>query len=56
MAENKNALTIRPRVESVQQAVIKPGQAQIIFYGTVFGIPLMLITIGALIWWRRRKG
>ena len=56
MAENKNALTIRPRVESVQQAVIKPVQAQIIFYGTVFGIPLMLITIGALIWWRRRKG
>ena len=55
IAENENALTIRPRLESVQQAVITPGQAQLIFYGTVIGIPLLLLITAALIWWRRRK-
>jgi ABC-type uncharacterized transport system involved in gliding motility auxiliary subunit len=56
LAENKNAVTIRPRVESMQQATILPGQAMWIFYGSVIGLPLVLLLVGVIIWLRRRKG
>jgi ABC-type uncharacterized transport system involved in gliding motility auxiliary subunit len=55
LSENKNAVTIRPKDESFQRVVIEPGAARSIFFGTVVGIPLVLLIIGGILWWRRKS-
>lgn len=57
LQEQKDQVTIRPRQgEQYQQALILPGSAKAIFYGTVIGFPLFFLVVGGLIWWRRRQG
>jgi ABC-type uncharacterized transport system involved in gliding motility auxiliary subunit len=57
LQEQKNQLTIRPRVQTqAQQIMITPGQARTIQYLTLIIIPLLILLLGGGIWWRRRKG
>ncbi|OGX68504.1 MAG: ABC transporter [Paenibacillus sp. RIFOXYA1_FULL_44_5] len=53
----KNKVTIRAQVEDQPtQAIITPGQANLIFYGNVLIIPLFFLLLGGWVWWRRRRG
>jgi hypothetical protein len=57
LQEQKNQLTIRPRQMDIPQTVmVSPTQAKVIQYTTLIIIPLMILLLGAGIWWRRRKG
>ncbi|WP_028551055.1 GldG family protein [Paenibacillus sp. UNC451MF] len=56
LQEQKDQVTIRPRENQFQPAMITGGQAQSIFYGTVLLFPLLFLIVGGTIWWRRRKG
>lgn len=57
MQEQTEQVTIRAREEAaMQQALIMPNKAKMIFWGTVVIYPLAILALGGLIWWRRRKG
>lgn len=56
LQEKKDQVTIRPRENKLQMAMITGGQAQTIFYGTVLLFPLLFLIVGGTIWWRRRQG
>ncbi|MBE1447060.1 GldG family protein [Paenibacillus sp. OAS669] len=56
LQEQKEQVTIRPRENQQQPAMITGGQALTIFYGTVLVFPLLFLIVGGTIWWRRRKG
>ncbi|MFW5433775.1 GldG family protein [Paenibacillus apiarius] len=52
---NDDQVTIRPREHAAYQiAYLTPGQAQTVLWTTVIGFPLLLLLIGAGLWWRRR--
>jgi ABC-type uncharacterized transport system involved in gliding motility auxiliary subunit len=57
LQEQKDQLTIRPRqLDIPQQVMISPSQASLIQYTSLILIPLVILLLGAGIWWRRRKG
>ncbi|MFE5324673.1 GldG family protein [Paenibacillus sp. NPDC056579] len=56
LQEQKDQVTIRPRENQMQRAMVTGGQAQSIFYGTVLLFPLLFLIVGGTIWWRRRRG
>jgi len=57
LQEKADSVTIRPREgEILEQAYLTPGDARVIFWGTIVVIPLLFLFIGGFIWWRRRRG
>lgn len=57
LQERQDLVSIRPREEAaLEQAYIKPNEADWIFYGTIVAFPLMFLVAGSVVWWRRRKG
>lgn len=53
---NQDQVTIRPREnEAYQIAYLTPGQGKMILWTTVIGFPVLLLGIGAALWWRRRR-
>ncbi|MGZ9583461.1 GldG family protein [Paenibacillus marinisediminis] len=57
LQEKDNQVTIRPRQnDAYQLAYLTPTQASWILTTTVVLFPLVLLMIGAVLWWRRRKG
>lgn len=54
--ERDDQLSIRPRQNEVYQIAYLTGtQAKLIFAVTVVAFPLILLSIGAVLWWRRRR-
>lgn len=52
-----NELTIRPREEALlQQVYINRQQGNMIFTITVIVLPAAFLVMGAIVWWRRKKG
>jgi hypothetical protein len=57
LQEQQNMVTIRPQEESqLQQVFFTQGQANVIQYSTMIVIPLFILILGGVIWWRRRRG
>jgi len=56
LQENENLVTIAPRVETLQQAIITRGQANAVVWTSVVLYPAMFLAVGGLVWWRRRTG
>ncbi|WP_010278602.1 GldG family protein [Paenibacillus senegalensis] len=52
-----NEMTIRPREEALlQQVYITRQQGNLIFTLTVMVLPIVFLVMGAIVWWRRKKG
>jgi ABC-type uncharacterized transport system involved in gliding motility auxiliary subunit len=55
LTENENLVSIRPIEQSVVKEPLSSLQFMTISIGLLIVIPLTLLTIGIVIWWRRRK-
>ncbi len=45
---------IRPKTADVRTLNLRPADANVIFYSSVVVLPLVVLVIGLVIWWRRR--
>lgn len=53
---NQDQITIRPRENAAYAiAYLTPLQGKTILWTTVIGFPVVLLAIGAALWWRRRS-
>ncbi|GAW92064.1 ABC transporter [Calderihabitans maritimus] len=48
-------ISIRPKPERMPHIFLTPAQAKSIFYGTVVGMPALVLLIGGAVWLRRRS-
>ncbi|MBU1178669.1 GldG family protein [Patescibacteria group bacterium] len=55
LAEEEELISIRPKEEEQRTITLTGGQAKLIFYSTVAGMPLLVIIIGIGVWLDRRK-
>lgn len=55
LAEEEELISIRPKDEEERTVALTGNQSKTIFYGTVFGMPAIIIAVGILVWVRRRK-
>ncbi|NQU99469.1 MAG: GldG family protein [Parcubacteria group bacterium] len=55
LASEEDLISIRPKDEEERTVALTGGQSKTIFYGTVFGMPVVVIIAGILVWLRRRK-
>ncbi len=49
------SIAIRAKAPSYHQVYLTGGQASLVFYSTVVGLPLLFVAVGAGIWLRRRN-
>jgi ABC-type uncharacterized transport system involved in gliding motility auxiliary subunit len=54
LAEDEQLISIRPTQTEDRTLFIPPAQAQFIAFGSALGLPLLVLALGALVWWRRR--
>ena len=55
LASEEDLISIRPKDEEERTVALTGGQSKVIFYGTVFGMPAIVVLIGILVWIRRRR-
>ncbi len=54
LAEDEQLISIRARAPERRTLFIPPAQARLIAFGSALGLPLLVLAIGGLVWWRRR--
>jgi ABC-type uncharacterized transport system involved in gliding motility auxiliary subunit len=54
LAEDEQLISIRPRAPEQRTLFIPPAEAQLIAFGMAGGLPLLVLAVGGLVWWRRR--
>jgi ABC-type uncharacterized transport system involved in gliding motility auxiliary subunit len=54
LAEQSDLLAIRAKEKTNQQIEMTNQQSQMVFYISVVGMPLIMLIVGGIIWWRRR--
>lgn len=54
LAEDEQLISIRPRPPEQRMLFIPPTDARLIAFGAVAGLPLLVLGLGAIVWWRRR--
>jgi ABC-type uncharacterized transport system involved in gliding motility auxiliary subunit len=54
LAEETPLVNIRRNVLPFRQLVVNPAQTNFITYSSIFLMPVVVILIGVIIWWRRR--
>ena len=55
LAQEEDLISIRPKDEEKRTVALTGGQSKAIFYGTVFGMPLLVIIAGIIVWVRRKR-
>jgi len=55
LSADENLISIRPKPPESQQLNLTNKQMSRVFYGSVVGLPLLIIIIGTSVWWRRRR-
>jgi ABC-type uncharacterized transport system involved in gliding motility auxiliary subunit len=55
LAQKDSQLGISAKPQDFRQAVIRPIQKRVISWMTVFGIPVIGVIIGSIVWWKRRR-
>lgn len=54
LSSDEDLISIRPRDPEDRRVELTPGQLRVIFYLSLFGIPLAIIGAGLGVWWKRR--
>lgn len=54
LAEEESLISIRPKTQEQRQVVLTSPQARAIIYSNILFVPLIVLAVGAVIWWRRR--
>ena len=54
LAERESLITIRPKPPIMRQVFLTGNDRRVIFYSSIFALPLLMIITGAWVWLRRR--
>jgi ABC-type uncharacterized transport system involved in gliding motility auxiliary subunit len=54
LAEQEELVSIRPKETPQRELILTAGQARVVMYTSVVFLPLIVLAIGAGIWWNRR--
>lgn len=54
LAEEEELISIRPKMPEQRQVVLTPPQARAIIYSNILFVPILVLAVGAVVWWRRR--
>jgi ABC-type uncharacterized transport system involved in gliding motility auxiliary subunit len=54
LAEEEELISIRPKSPDTRQIVLTPPQMRLILYSSAGFLPLVILAIGATVWWQRR--
>ena len=54
LSEDEQLISIRPRAPEDRTLFIPPTDAKLIAFGVVGGLPLLVLVLGGIVWWRRR--
>ncbi len=54
LSSDEDLISIRPKEPTDSQLNMNQRQVSMMFYSSVFGLPLLIIVFGAGVWWRRR--
>jgi ABC-type uncharacterized transport system involved in gliding motility auxiliary subunit len=54
LAQDEQLIAIRPTAPTQRTLNVPPGSAQLLSFGVVGGLPLLVLALGTVVWWRRR--
>jgi ABC-type uncharacterized transport system involved in gliding motility auxiliary subunit len=54
LAEEESLISIRPKQPEQRQVILTAPQSRAIIYGSIILMPLLVLAVGVLVWWRRR--
>ena len=54
LAENEEVISIRPVQYKTREVVLSSAEARAIIYGNILFVPLAVLALGGIVWWRRR--
>jgi ABC-type uncharacterized transport system involved in gliding motility auxiliary subunit len=54
LSSDEDLISIRPKEPTDSQLNMNQRQVSMMFYSSVFGLPLLILVIGGSVWWRRR--
>ena len=54
LAQDEQLISIRPTAPTQRTLNVPPGSAQLLSFGVVGGLPLLVLALGTIVWWRRR--
>jgi ABC-type uncharacterized transport system involved in gliding motility auxiliary subunit len=54
LSSDEDLISIRPKEPTDSQLNMTQRQVNMMFYSSVFGLPLLILAFGAAVWWKRR--
>jgi len=54
LAEEESLISIRPVEPEQRQIVLTPPQARAVIFSNILFVPLAVLIVGGIVWWRRR--
>jgi len=54
LSSDEDLISIRPKEPTDSQLNMNQRQVSMMFYSSVFGLPLLILVFGAGVWWKRR--
>jgi ABC-type uncharacterized transport system involved in gliding motility auxiliary subunit len=55
LSSDEDLIAIRPKEPEDRPLNMNTRQVSMVLYGSVFGIPLLIVAAGLGVWWRRRS-
>ncbi len=54
LAEEEELISIRPKPPEQRQILLTPSQMRLVLYSSAIFLPLIVLVVGATVWWQRR--
>ena len=54
LSSDEDLISIRPKQPTDSQLNMNQRQVNVMFYSSVFGLPILILLIGGSVWWKRR--
>ena len=54
LSSDEDLISIRPKEPTDNPLNMNQRQVSLMFYSSVFGLPLLIVAFGAGVWWKRR--